>query len=480
MPDSITELEQINQTGLVAINSNVATDPSRADVLNSIGAKFFREGQIEAARLHFLASLSLEPNHAMALQNLGAALRQLNHYEAAESVAKRSVVASNGNVFCRSNLGVAQLGLKKYNEALNTLRDVAVDAPEHSHSWHNLGLAYYMMGKYKEALEAFDTSLGIMPDNSQVRSDRALALLSQGDIKLGLEEYEVRWDLLFKSKIWTLNVPEWQGEDLTGKHILVHHEQGFGDSLMLARFIHSLSLRGCQITVAVPQELLRLFEHSFLYANVIEWRDEILETMHFDVHSPLLSVMRHLGVAKPEDIGRKPYLTAKALSSFGLPGAPYKIGICWASGNHGPALTERRRVVPLTLFLPLLEIPEIALISLQKGKESTEIQQHGMEGMVFDISNKLSDFATTADVMQHLDLVISVDSAVAHLAGAIGKPCMMLSPYTRCWRWWSNSRGWPWYEGMSLYHQSQDGSWFTAMAKITSHVRGEVNRYIRK
>ena len=213
---------------------------TKTEELNAKGAEFFREGHLEPARLHFLAALSLEPNQPQVLQNLGAVLRSLGHYEAAESVARRSVAASDNNPFCRSNLGVSQLAMRRYNEATKTLQEVTKDLPNSGPSWHNYGLALYMTGRYDEALTTFNTSLGLDYSNSQLQSDRALTLLSLGKIQEGLEAYECRWNLLTKSKIWKTNIPEWQGEFLKGMRILAHHEQGFGDSLMLVRFSEAI------------------------------------------------------------------------------------------------------------------------------------------------------------------------------------------------------------------------------------------------
>jgi tetratricopeptide (TPR) repeat protein len=450
---------------------------SRAGELVAYGARLFGQGHVEPARLHFLAAISLDPTNAMALQNLGACLRNLNHYAAAESVARRSVVLSNNNPFCRSNLGVSQIGLRKFADALITLKSVVDDLPTSGTSWHNYGLVLYMTGRLSEALEAFDKSLSFDPLNIQVKSDRSLALLSMGRIQEGLESYEVRWDLLYRNRVWKLPIPEWQGESLVGKRILVHHEQGFGDSIMLVRFLRPLARLGCSITLAVPEELIRLFARSFRFVRVIGMEDPLVDAEGaFDYHSPLLSVMRWIGVKKPIDIDSSPYLHVKPLEKLHLPKGLFNIGICWASGNHSPALMERRRVVPIVAFLPLSELRGVSLVSLQKGKEANDIVANGLEGIVYDLSVRLDDFAGTADVMSHLNMVISVDSAVAHLAGAIGKPCLMLSPYTRCWRWWGRDSGWPWYERMGLYEQSRDGSWDVAMRQVLDRVKAKVQQ----
>lgn len=447
---------------------------TKAEELNAKGAQYFREGQMDPARLHFLAALLLEPEQPNVLQNLGAVMRNLGHLEVSESLAKRSVIASDGNVFCRSNLGVAQLGLRKFDEAIATLRQVALDMPESGASWHNYGLGLYILGQYEEALSVFDKAWAMGYNNPQLKSDRALTLLSLERIGEGLEAYEARWEVLAQSHIYKLGIPEWNGESLFAKRILIHHEQGFGDSLMLVRFLKPLiTKQKCEITLAVPEPLVELFAKSFPSVHVVDWHTlEAGQDYSYDYHAPLLSVMKHVGIQHPKDIDSSPYLKGEPMKSpIVLPDRKVKVGICWASGNHGAALRERRRVVPLLLFLPLAEIPGISLISLQVGKESGDIQANGMECIVFDVAHHLTNFADTADLIARLDLVISVDSAVAHVAGAIGKPCLMLSPYTRCWRWWGKTTGWPWYERMAIFYQNRDGRWTSAMHNITNAMK---------
>ena len=411
---------------------------SRADELNSIGADLFSRGQLDPARLHFIAALSLDHDHPAALQNLGATLRLLRYNEAAVSVSRRAVIASNGNAYCKANLGVALMACHEYDQAVSLLREVAEEQPEVPTSWHNYGLVLFCMGRRSEALAAFDIAARLMPDNIHLQSDRALTLLSLGDLQAGLAAYEIRWQTLHKSPVWDLNLLEWQGEDLNGCSLLLHHEQGYGDGLMLVRFVKQLRRKyNVNITLAVPQGLMRLFAQSFNGLRVVDFQQQqLLAQEKYDYHAPMLSVMRWLGYTSPVDIYPACYLRADREASLKLPRAEKRIGIVWASGNHGHALAERRRLVPLPLFLPLSELPGVTLVSLQKGDEVADIHAYGLEGIVFDLAMQINDFADTAAAIEQLDLVVTVDSAVAHLAGAMGKPCIVLSPYSRCWRWW--------------------------------------------
>jgi tetratricopeptide (TPR) repeat protein len=443
---------------------STATVLSKADLLSAQGAQLHGQGNVGAAYLHYLAALTLDPNHISALQNLSAVLLGMNKFVAAEATAARALASEPGNVHIQSNRGVAILGQRRFAEAQKLFQLILQKYPEMAPIWHNLGLAKYMVEDFGGAVKDFDKALAFGPSTAQIESDRALALLALGQIQKGLEAYEIRWANLFKSRIWDLGLSEWQGQDLRGKNLLVHHEQGFGDGLMLVRFAQNLHWRGANITLAVPAELIRLFELNFEFCHVVDWASDI-NSEGFDYHSPLLSVVRWLGIESPKNISSKPYLEVQGQPRPEVSG-PYRIGLCWASGNHSAALSARRRVVSLEAFLPLAIMPEISLVSLQKGAGENDIEDLGLLGLMQNGTSRVTDFADTADLISTLDLVISVDSAVAHLAGAMGKKVLMLGPSPRCWRWWGIDSGLPWYENFEIYAQESNGSWDRPVADV--------------
>lgn len=454
--------------------------PAKADELTNAGVRLFHEGKLDPARLHFLTALALEPKNPIALQNLSAVLRNMSHFQAAIAVAKRCVaLTEERNPYQLTNLGVSLLGVKDFKNSLALIREACDLLPDSYHSWQNLGLVYFNLGFYDKALACFERGIAIQPNNL-CKADKSITLLSMGRIQEGLALYECRWEMLYRSPVWNLPFPEWQGEDLTNRRIILHHEQGFGDSIMLSRFVKNFVERNCYVSLAVPEQLVRLFRKNFKNADVVPFGHKSLsEDSSYDYHSPLLSVMRHLGIQGPSDIDAKPYLTAPlGPPPAKLPKAAKRIGICWASGNHGPVLRDRRRMVPLPLFLPLFDDLDVALISLQVGDDAKDIPAYGLEGLVFDISYKLEDFAATASLIAPLDLVISVDSAVCHLAGAMGKPVIMLSPFTRCWRWWNIPSGGPWYNTMTIFSQSENGTWDEAMKLAVARARGILNEKV--
>ena len=458
-----------------------AAEVRAAELVNK-SSDYFAAGNLPAARLHALAALHVDANNPFALHNLSAILYQMELYSTSLSVARRALEHCDPKIapHVKSNIGAALSGLRRHAEAQRYLRESIRALPNEAGPHHNLALSLYMTGNLNEALAEYDNAVRLQPDNVGFRSDRALGLLALGEIQNGLLEYECRWfsTTMKRSRFWDIGVPQWQGEPCN--KLLVHHEQGFGDSLMLCRWIPALRAKCSHLTYVVPKQLVRVMQNSFagIGVDVYDWDDPEIG-VDYNYHIPLLSALRWLGVETGGEFPAAPYLhTEPSEISAALPKSKLRVGLCWASGDHGPKLRQRRRIVPLENFLPLSEIDGVRLVSLQKDQHSREIIDIGAEGIVFDLMNRCEDFADTASVIKELDLVISVDSAVVHLAGALGKPTIMLGPYTRCWRWWGGTTGFPWYKDMKILRQSANGSWATACAALVPLVKRAVSNLL--
>lgn len=446
---------------------------SKSLELMNIGSKAYSEGKLGVAYLHYMASLVADPENHLSWMNLGAVLSNMQKSPASEAAARRALSLDPNDPGKMNNLANALSQQRKYSEAIEIYHKVLTQVPEDAGVHHNLGLCYYVIEQFDRAEIEFEQAVALRPGVTVVKNDLAMTRLALGVLHQGLAEYEVRWDTLHKSKVWSIGVPEWQGQSLYGRSILVHHEQGFGDSLMLCRFIPELLAKGAKVSIAVPKELIRLFRSNFPGCLVLDW-DDNPENAFFDFHTPMLSMMRHLDYAFTADIEPSVYLKAPGTFDIDLKGK-FKVGLCWASGDHGFALQKRRRVIGLDKFLPLAADPRVQIVSLQKGQPVKEIEYCGAQALVYDALARAEDFADTADVISKLDLVISVDSAVAHLAAAMGKPVIMLSPSPRCWRWWNELNGEPWYSDMAIVQQAQDGTWDEALAEMLDIFRGHLS-----
>lgn len=454
--------------------------------LNLKGFQFHRSGNIEAARFHYDAALMIDPNHYHAMGNLAGVLMSGRLNLAALSLAKKAMALGNGiDHAAHVNYAAVLYELGRYEEAYVKIREVVERMPESAGCWHNLGLISAHLGRHIEAEKAYDRSLALIPTNTNVMSDRALGIMAQGEgqFSRGIKEYEIRWNPgekyqmpLFKPPIWNTKVKQWKGEDIKGKKLLLMHEQGFGDSLMLIRFIKEVEALGADVAIACPAVLVKLFDQ--FHVPVFDWMDESLDENSCDYFVPLLSLCGVLDI-EPSKIKSDPYLDVPATDDkLGHDG--YKVGICWSSGDHGFALLHRRRYIPLPLFFPLFELPDVRLISLQKDQPEKDIMNQGAESFIYNPMPACEDFYDTARVIKKLDLVVAVDSAVAHLASAMGKPVIMLGPYVRCWRWWSRGNGLPWYKNFKIITQRKVGDWSEAMAEAADVVKWRAEKFNRK
>lgn len=441
--------------------------------LNKEGARLQAVGNYEAARFHYMGALLINPNDPVVLTNLAGACYSLHQYKMGAVCARKALRLDPNNFHAKNNLAINLVSLGLVDEARRHLLDGLKLSPNDQPIHHTLGGMFYRQNKFVEAAGAFRKAIELGYDAYAPRNDLAMATLAQGRLEEGFAQYEIRWQELYKNPhVWGLGIPEWQGEDVNGKTILIHHEQGFGDSLMLVRFAKNLDELGAKVSIATHKVLVRLFKENFPKLPVYDCEnlpDYIKsDPSQFDFHSPMLSVLRHLKL-KVHEIDPSPYLAVEENLLRPLPGK-FKVGLCWSSGDHGVHLETRRRVTSLDKYLPLLETPGIQVVSLQMGQEAKEVEQLGAESMIINFMHRVADWYDSARIIKELDLVISVDTAVAHLAGAMGKEVYMLGPYPRCWRWWKQPEGLPWYSKMKIFTQSPDLSWDPAIRRVISEV----------
>jgi tetratricopeptide (TPR) repeat protein len=454
--------------------------PKSADELVDIGTAFYMQRRPDVARLYFDAALLKDPDHGRALHNISSALIQGHLLDAALSTARRALNRGLDDNGIMMNITAALNGLGRFEEVLagtnEIIRNMPPTDPRLPAVLHNRGLVFNHLERLNDAIASYDKALVLTDVEEQrnlILSDRALALLGMGRIKDGCRAYEVRWDnRLHKCKVWELGIPQWQGENLSGKKIILQHEQGFGDGIMLGRLAPAIRATGAEVILAVPNQLIELFKNHTLWSptQVFDWENDFEELLALkaDYHVPMLTALGLLGF-EPQNISPEPYLRADPEYSNLGPGG-FRIGICWASGYHSFALNIRRRYVPLNLLFSLAEIPKVRLVSLQKDEPSKDILNLGAESFIHDSMAKCVDFADTAKVVAGLDLVISVDSAIVHLAGALGIPTIMLGPYVRCWRWWGGRTGWPWYKNFKIFPQESFTSWDGTMERVVREV----------
>ncbi len=398
-----------------------------------------------------------------------AALNDAEEHERAEAACRAALDLVPGHWAALANLGAALHRQSRYAEAVSTYVAAARANPGNAAAFSNLGVVLNEMQAMEMSLQAHDEALRLAPGNAQIRANRAMALLMAGDLAQGFAEFEARWELDLPGMTGT----RWQGEPLAGRRLLVWDEGGYGDTLQFIRYLRPLLAAGERVVLRVQAPLLRLARMSFPGVEIMASHEETLPD--YDLHCPMISLAAVMGTTIASVPREVTYLAVDPLQaahwreSLGRLGAVRKIGLVWAGaprpGMRQVHAMDRRRSLRLDMLAPLIEIPGIEWVSLQLGGGG-EIERTGLP--ILDPMPLMQDFADTAALVAGLDLVISVDTAVAHLAGALGVPVWVLSRFDACWRWLAGREDTPWYPGMRIFRQERPGEWGKVITQAAS------------
>jgi len=464
---------------IAALETAVALDATMAAARYNLGLALLDRGRIEDAATRFREAIALQADYAEAHCNLGHCLAELGQFEDATLECHRALALKPELVEAQSTLGNIAVGRHDLDAAEAAYRAAVTQRPTMGGAWCNLGVALFRQGRSEEALEACDKALAFSPELADAHWNRALVLLQRGDYAEGWAEYA--WRLRRARRIREdagFTQPLWDGTPLNGGTVLLHTEQGFGDAIQCARFIPPAAHRAGRIIVQAQRPLIRLFA-SLPGVNAILPDDAPVAPM-VDRRLPLFS-LPHLFAPTVASLGEParaqpvPYLKiapdltkawAERLREATAGDRALRIGIVW-SGNVGSE-AELGRSIPLQAFAPL-DLPGVRLISLQKGDGLNELVAARAAGMsVTELGPAYDDcdFADTGAVIENLDLVICCDTAVAHLAGALGRPVWLAVNAVADWRWLLNRTDSPWYPSLKLYRQPSRGDWAGVFAKM--------------
>jgi Tfp pilus assembly protein PilF len=479
----------------------LALDRDMADAHNNLGVALHGLGRNAEAIACYRRALALRPDYAKAELNLGVALMDADELTAAAEHLRRAVALAPqlpqahynlGNLFekqaaleeaaasfrraaelqpdfyeAHNNLGAVLSKTGADAPALASFEQALALKPAHAEAHHNVGNALADLGRYDQALTSFRQAIALDAAHVQASFSEAMLLLLRGELRAGFEKYESRW------RLETLPprgfpAPLWNGEDLAGRTILLHAEQGYGDTIQCLRYVPQVAARG-RAVLEVPKELLglarRLQEAKPGIDSVIARGDALPD---FDLQCPLFSLPRAFGTTIETIPGEVPYLSAapEAIARWGDrlgDGPGLKVGLAWAgSAQHR---NDARRSIMIDELEPLFGLAGIRWFSLQVGSRAGDLARLP-GGRVTDLSHALTDFAETAAAIHNLDLVIAVDTAVAHLAGALGKPAFVLLRARPDWRWLLARQDSPWYPSLRLFRQHQAGDWENVVARV--------------
>ncbi|MFM0348424.1 tetratricopeptide repeat protein [Paraburkholderia sp. RL17-347-BIC-D] len=489
-----------------AFEKSLRLQPNDASSHNNLGNALHALGRHTEAIAAFRRTLELRPGHAGALNNMGMSLNALGRAEEAVPCFETALAAEPRFVAAHFNLantfdatgrhadavasfraaltlqpnlppaifgmGNALAAMGRHAEALPYLeRAVGLD-PQFALAWLSLGTAHQALGAHSPAVRAFDQALRLRPELASAHMNRALAWLALRDFPRGLPEYEWRLQTMAQPVIQTL--PRWHGEPIAQRTLLVHAEQGFGDTLQFVRFVPLVAQRAARVVLEVQPQLLPL-----LTPAAQAWRVTLIAQgaprPAADLQCPLLSLPLALGTTFDTIPERTPYLSVP--SAYGrkwrgsLGGqAKRKIGIAWS----GRIQQNETRSMPLAALDPLFALEGIDWIVLQPALSADEraaLDAHPRAASIHRFDKRIGDFADTAAIIERLDAVVSIDTSIAHLAGALRKPLWLMLPFAADWRWFAGETRSPWYPGASLVRQPQPGAWGDVVEAVANELR---------
>jgi tetratricopeptide (TPR) repeat protein len=438
----------------------------------NLGLVLLDRGELDPAVAAFRSAIALRPDYAEGYCNLGHCLADLGRLDEAVAACQRALSLKPTLAEAQSTLGNVYIARGDLEAAELAYREAVILKPELAGGYCNLGVALFRQGRGQAALDAYDHALSLNPDSADAHWNRALVLLQRGEYAQGWAEYD--WRLRRSRRIredTRFTQPLWTGQPLNGETILLHTEQGLGDAIQCARFIPQMSRFGGEIVLQAPRALTSLFASIPGVAWVLADEDAPPPVA---CRLPLFSLPRLFAPAPDAVPAPIPYLSvaperialwADRLAGIGR--GKLRVGVVWSGNVTSEA--ELGRSIPLSALAPLAR-PDVQLISLQKGYGVDQLDTAGAAMSVARLGPDYDagDFADTAAVIEALDLIVSCDTSVAHLGGALGKPVWMAINAVADWRWLEGRTDTPWYPTMRLYRQPEPGDWaavFRAMAR---------------
>ena len=441
-------------TAIIEYRKALTREPGNTTVSVSLGVALQRDGRTDEAHAAYREALRHDPNSAFALTNLGALLVDTGQLEKALTPLNEAVMHAPQDTVALSNLGAALQRLGRADEAEENLRAAIQIDDEYAAVWGNLGNVLQDKLRLDDALQAHNRALTLDPKSPELHWNRAMTLLLDGDFKAGFEEYEWRLKMP-KIAARTLPTPVWQGEDPSGATILLVAEQGLGDTIQFARFAPALAKKGARVAIMCPRSLTTLLATLDGVEQVVAADDPVPE---HDCHIPLMSLPHRPAITSASIPRDMPYLCVPSGSKEPPEHtSKRRIGVSWSGNPEHPA--DRLRSSGLAPLLPLFGSRDIEWVSLQFGPGVEAIAEQGLANVIADWSPYLVGFGDTAAAMEAVDLVITIDSATAHIAGALGRAVWLMLKYAPDWRWAADGDATPWYPTMRLFRQPEPGDW---------------------
>jgi len=449
----------------------IAQQPQFPEALCNLATALAESGRHEEALRWYDMAIALRPNFPNVHFNRSNSLAALNRMGEALASVERALALDPQFVEAWSNRGVLLRKMGHVPEAFECHRRAMQLRPDSSPVHSNIGLCYGSLGRAEQAIDHYDRALQLQSDNVGARCNRAQQYLLKADFRRGWPEYESRWQLE-RAKLPDRGLPRWDGSSLQGRTILLRHEQGFGDTIMCCRFAPLVKARGGRTVVECPKRLHRLMQTCDGIDAMID-TDEPVDDLSCE--APILSLPGIFETSLRTIPKTIPYLSAELerIEKWRdrLPKEGMRIGIAWQGNPDYPE--DAMRSIPLRHFAPLASMPGVTLVSLQMGKGVEQIAPLRERLPFVELGPSLDAdgaFVDTAAVIMNLDLIVTSDTAIVHLAGALGRPVWLALTIGPEWRWLRDRDDSPWYPTARLFRQESYGDWDGVFARIREAV----------
>lgn len=458
---------------IAAYREALALKPDLPEAHNNLGLGLQQKGDNEAAVAALQEALRLKPGYARAAANLAQSLLKLERLAEAEAAARQAIESEPRMADGYVNLGLILMAQNRQEETVEVFERVVALQPDDARSLSNLGVALKECGRLEEALQRQSTAQALAPDDPTPLWNEAHVRLLLGDFALGWERYEARWGTGdFKASLRPFKEPYWRGEPLKHRPVLIHVEQGVGDTVQFCRYLrllaegHPTAEIVCEVQASTIGLLRRSFADLPRLTFVPHANKSGVNLPPFELHLPLAGLPRLFGTRLETIPGETPYLAAAAPRRYRREGDSLVVGLSWKSVGT----TGRKRSLPLERLAVLLARPGVRLVDLQYGdtaEERAALERERAIALVHDDEvDPRSDLAAFADQVAGCDLVVSIDNTTVHVAGALGVPCWVLLPYIPDFRWMLQREDSPWYPTLKLYRPPALNDWDGLLAKL--------------
>jgi tetratricopeptide (TPR) repeat protein len=474
--DVLHELKRFGEA-LASCERALALRADVAEVHAIRGNALFGLQHYEEALGSYDRALALRPAMAEAYYNRGNALHELRRFDTALASYDRALALRPDYAEAHYNRGNALHLLQRFDAALASYESALALRPAYVEAIANRGATLHDLKRYQEALASYQSALTLRPDFADAHYNDGICRLLLGDFDRGWRKHEWRWETAqLRNAKRNFAQPLWLGsQEIDGKTILLHAEQGLGDTIQFCRYAPLLAARGAQVILEVQKPLRDLMKTLGAAMQIVVRGDSLPK---FDLHCPLLSLPLACATRLETIPSATPYLAARDSQTrawrerLGRHERP-RIGLVWAGNPRkelpGANRIDSQRSIVVDQLAPLFQLTGCDFFSLQKGDDAVRtLRASPLRDAIVDWTDDLHDFSDTAALIENLDLVISVDTSVAHLAGALGKPFWLLNRYNTCWRWLADRDDSPWYPTARLFRQDATRQWPAVIARVTA------------